>query len=194
MNSASNQKLNKLELSDSFDSNENLSETSETLENLIDEIFLTLIQSKTLPKESKRPEYSMSSLDYLVNTLCDEFLLEIDLPTARTHCSTEENAVKTGEVSVIEDEDVNDLMNRVFFSSQPVFLSAASCKVLKSMFFSLLRNPEQDNLQQKLMKVNEKVSIYAEALLNYSIKVKEKDNEIERLKKELEELKRVNFG
>ena len=84
MNSASNQKFIKLELSESFDSEISELEENVHIKSILEKVYLTLIQSRVIPKDSKHPECSLNNLQYFVNILCDELLLEIDLPTSRT--------------------------------------------------------------------------------------------------------------
>ena len=189
MNSACNQKLNKLDISDSSDSSYCQEELDiELIHSMINQIFGCLVQAKVLSKDSPQPDDTMMNLNYLVNTLCDEFLLEIDLPTARTHCSTEETS-KPSEVSMSEDEEPADVLTKLFTTSKPLVLSAKSCALLKELIVNLSRGAMSKEILKKVKQTDEKIALYGETILNYSKKLKEKDREIEILKKQLKEAK-----
>lgn len=189
MNSASNQKFSKLELSESFDSEVSELEENIQIKSVLEKVYFTLIKSKVIPKESKHPECSLNNLEYFVNVLCDELLLEIDLPTSRTHCSVDETSHKQNEFSLLEEDDDSDILTKLFQSSKPFVVNNQNRLIILKVLRDLSDNTETEELKKKVSTLQEKLSLYGEAFMKMKIRDQEKTREIENLRRELQTLK-----
>lgn len=194
MNSASSQKFNKLELSESFDSEVSVAEENLQVDSMLEQVFYTLIQSKVLNKDSKRPESSLSNLQHLVGLLCDDYLHDIDLPTARTHCSVDEISQKPVEISISEEEDDPDLLTKLFQSSKPFVVNNKNRQTLLKILQSLSKNSENVKLRKKISLLEEKLSLYGEAFIKMKKRDKEQTQQIENLRRELKALKKEKIN
>ena len=187
LDSAANQQLSKISLSDSFNSDisqESEKITYEELEFMIDQLYSTLLKSKLLPKDYPKPQVSYENLSFLINTLCDEFLLEIDLPMTKTHCSTE-YIQSAEETKVVQNED---LINKILFAKSEIVLSEQNCKDLSALILELVRNSHSSHLKKQKEKLEEKIIRYGQELLQSKKTLKTKEKEIKKLKYKIEEL------
>ena len=181
-----------MELSESFDSEISELEENVHIKSILEKVYLTLIQSRVIPKDSKHPECSLNNLQYFVNILCDELLLEIDLPTARTHCSVDETSQKQNELSLLEDDDDSDIMTKIVQSTKPFVVNNQNRLVILRVLRDLSNSTETEELKQKVSLLQEKLSLYGDAFMKMKIRDQEKTREIERLTREVQRLKYEN--
>jgi hypothetical protein len=193
--SAKSQQATKLNLSDSF-SNEEIEDSNlsrDEISALIDQIFTTLIKSKVLPKDYPRPETSLSSLSRLIDTICDEFLLEIDLPSYRTHTSTRNPpSVQEPRIS-FPGNSADDLINRIFKANKSFVLTEQNCRDLTCSVIELSKKSQSHGLREKTTKLEGVLIRYTEELVKTRKTIKQKEIEIQRLKNEIEFLKHKSY-
>ena len=190
VNSANHQKLQKLDLSDSFTSN--FSEgplLCEDIRSMVNQLYSTLIQAKLLPKHYPRPEASMESLNFLVNTLCDEFLLEVDGPNTETHCSSGRNQRVTWGDEEECGEQNEDLILKIFNAKSSVRLSEKECRDLTAMIIEMARQSKSGGLQKQKVKFEEKLIGYGEEIIRCKKVLKAKEAEVVELRKQVENLR-----
>lgn len=180
-----NEKLKKLDLSSSFgseDIEEALELPLEDLENMIELLHVTLVQSKLLPKDFPKPKTDFEGLKFLIITLCDEFLLEVDVPIVKTHCSS------GNQLIVEEKEPEEDLLLRIFNAKSTVFLSEKDCKDLSAVIISFARQSKSGNFKSQEKKLQEKVIAYQEELMRNRKLLKQKELEVDELQKKVKML------
>jgi hypothetical protein len=190
LDSASSQKLSKLNLSDSFNS-DCMSDRSEIgfedISNMIDQVYSTLIKSKLLPKDYPKPSTSLENLNNLINTLCDEFLLETDQPATKTHDNSG-NVISKEFQADLNDEN-GDLISKIFYANRDIMLSEKNCKDLSALIIELARKSKTSSLKKHKDRLEEKVIRYGEELMRSKKVLKLKEIEIQNLRSQIEELK-----
>ena len=181
-----NEKLKKLDLSSSFGS-EDIEEALDLpladLESMIDLLHATLVQSKLLPKDFPKPKTDFEGLKFLIITLCDEFLLEVDVPIMTTHCAS-------GNQLIVEEENEpeEDLLSKIFNAKSSVFLSEKDCKDLCAVIISFARKSKSGNFKSQKKKLEEKVIAYQEELMRNRRLLKERELEVNELQKQIKML------
>ena len=189
-NSAGNQKLGKIYLSDSFSNDFSVDSprTHQDIEDMLNQLYSALLQAKLLPKSFPRPEATMESLNFLVTTLCDEFLLEVDAPITETHNSSGSFPKKDQRVEDENSEQSEDLLSRIFYTTNSVKLSEKECKDLSAMIIEMARASKSSALQRQQEKLQYKLIEHGQEMIRCKKLLQLKENEIQELRKEVESL------
>ncbi|OMJ93576.1 hypothetical protein SteCoe_3412 [Stentor coeruleus] len=206
--SAADQKIRPITLSDAFSSNRSseITYSPNEISQMVDNLYYTLLSSKVLPKETPKPEPTLSNLRILISTICNEFLLEIDQPILKTNCSPEfigkpledkkilENEESKKEHKVNEDNmkselEIEDLLNRLLFADQDVVFTEKNCKEIAALMIDLSNNSSTNKLKNQKQMLEEKVISYGEELVKSKRLVKDRENEVKKLEKQLIHLK-----
>ena len=189
---ASSQKLRKLSILSSFSSDlsdESQEFSSEELITMVDQLYDTLIRSRLLPKSYQRPEPCIKNLNFLINTLCDEFLLEIDKPIFTTNCTLSSSYSKEEIQGGDSPEDTPmDLLSKIFQPKNEIFLTEKDCKDISALIIDGARCSKSSTLKKHKEKLENKLIGYGEELMKNKRLVKAKEVEILRLQKEIEDL------
>lgn len=187
-----NEKLKKLDLSSSFGS-EDLEEVLDLpladLESMIDLLHATLVKSKLLPKDFPKPNIDFEGLKFLIITLCDEFLLEVDVPIMTTHCTSGNQLVVEEVKEEKEKTDPDeDFLSKIFNAKSSVSLSEKDCKDLCAVIISFARKSKSGNFKSQKKKLEEKIIAYQEELIRNRRLLKAREFEVNELQKQIKML------
>jgi hypothetical protein len=194
MISATDQQIMKIELSDSFrsDRTSEIELSPQEVSQMVDSLHSALIMSKVLSRESPKPEPTLLNLSYLINTVCDEFLLEIDQPMMKTHFSPElqMKILQENPVEIVNEElETEELLNRLLFADRDIILTEKNCKELSALIIELSKNSSTSELKAHKQKLEEKLICYGEELIKHKRVLKDKEKEVQKLQKQLIHLK-----